>query len=215
MMTGNAQLAISQKNIGVSNDMTSSRPAVCVDIDNVIAKTDGVMRKVIHAHSMSHINLTYDDVVCFEYWTCRDKKGERFDKSEWEKIHKEFTRNYLLQILPFDNVSQYLEIISGKFDVHLATSRLDDGQEATHVWLHKHSIPYNKLHFAKEGTKHLINEQFVAAIEDDREQGYAFYSKGVIVFLLAHPWNMVGPFSPLKRVKDWDQLTSELLNLSF
>jgi len=207
-------LVNSQKNTGVSNDMTSAKPAVCVDIDNVIAKTDEVMREVIRAHSRLHVDLAYDDVVCFEYWMCRDRAGRRFDKNEWKKIHKEFTHSYLLQILPFDNIARYLKTIGGKFDVHLATSRLDDGQEATRVWLDQHSIPYRKLHFVPEGTKHLINEQFIAAIEDDREQGYAFYGKGVLVFLLAHPWNVVGPYSPLKRVEDWDRVTSELLNLA-
>lgn len=196
------------------HDMTSAKPAVCVDIDNVIAKTDKVLRKVIRAHSKLHVDLTYIDVVCFEYWMCRDSTGRRFDKSEWKKIHEEFTHNYLLQILPFDNVNRYLKTISGMFDVHLATSRLDDGQEATRMWLNQHGMPYRKLHFVPEGTKHLINEQFVAAIEDDREQGYAFYSKGVVVFLLAHPWNVIGPYSPLNRVKDWDQVTSKLLNLA-
>jgi len=205
----------SQGNIGVSNknSMNQVKPALCVDIDNVIAKTDEVMRKVIHAHSRSQVDLDYEDIVCFEYWRCRDASGRRFDKREWKRIHEEFTRNHLLKILPFDNVSHHLEIISEKFDIHLATSRLDDGQETTRVWLKQHGIPYKKLHFVLEGTKHLIDEPFVAAIEDDREQGYAFYSKSVYVFLLAHPWNTVSPHSPLKRVTDWEQLTHELLNL--
>jgi uncharacterized HAD superfamily protein len=214
---GNAQLKNSQENIGVSNNnsMKQVKPALCVDIDNVIARTDEVMRKVICAHSKSRVDLGYEDIVCFEYWKCRDETGRRFDKSEWREIHEEFTHNYLSKILPFDNVSHTLGIISEKFDIHLATSRLDDGQEATRVWLRQHGIPYKKLHFVREGTKHLIDEQFVAAIEDDREQGYAFYKKGIYVFLLAHPWNTVGPHSPLKRVTDWEKLTHELLSLPF
>jgi len=185
-----------------------------VDIDNVIAKTDEVMRKVIYEHSRSQVDLDYEDVVCFEYWKCRDGSGRRFDKSQWKKIHEEFTHNYLLKIMPFDNVAQNLGILGKKFEIHLATSRLDDGQKTTRVWLSQHDIPYKKLHFVQEGTKHLIDEPFVAAIEDDREQGYAFYSKGVHVFLLAHPWNVVGSHSPLRRVTDWELLTHELLNLS-
>ena len=194
--------------------MTSDKPPICVDIDNVIAKTDEVMRKVIRAHSRLQVGLAYEDVVCFEYWKCRDKDGRRFDNREWKKIHEEFTCNHLSKILPFDNVTPNLRTISGKFDVHLATSRLDDGRKATVGWLTQHNIPYKRLHFVKEGTKHLIDEQFVAAVEDDREQGYAFHSKGVCVFLLAHPWNTVGPHSPLKRVANWEQLTHELLNLT-
>lgn len=214
-MIGRVYPINSRKSTGASDDMSQAKPPICVDIDNVIAKTDEVMRKVIRAHSRSHVDLVYEDVVCFEYWLCRDRAGRRFDKREWTKIHREFTHNHLLQILPFDNVSHHLEIISGRFNVHLATSRLDDGQEATRVWLRQHDILYKELHFVPEGTKHLIDEQFVAAIEDDREQGYAFHTKGVYVFLLAHPWNLVGPHSPLRRVTDWEQLTYELLNLPF
>lgn len=59
-------------------------------------------------------------------------------------------------------------------------------------------------------TKHLIDAHFAVAIEDDREQGYAFHSNGVKVFLLAHPWNEVGPHSPLNRVENWEQLAEEL-----
>ena len=210
------QLINSQENTGISikNNLNQVKPALCVDIDNVIAKTDEVMRKVIYEHSRSKVKLEYEDVVCFEYWKCRDGSGQRFDKSEWKKIHQEFTHNYLLKITPFDNVARYMKILCTKYDIHLATSRLNDGQEATRLWLSQHEIPFKKLHFVQEGTKHLINENFVAAIEDDREQGYAFNSKGIRVFLLAHPWNVVGPHSPLKRVTDWEQLTHELLSLN-
>jgi uncharacterized HAD superfamily protein len=209
------QLASSQENIGVSRKsrVGQVKPAICVDIDNVIAKTDEVMRQVIRAHSSSHVDLAYQDVVCFEYWMCRDATGRRFDRCEWAEIHREFTHNHLLQILPFDNVSHHLKTISGRFNIHLATSRLDGGQEATCTWLRQHGIPYKKLHFVQEGTKHLIDEQFVAAIEDDREQGYAFYDNNIRVFLIAHPWNTVNPYSPLRRVIGWGQLIDELLNL--
>jgi len=210
---GRPKLGNSREDIGVSNDVNEVKPAICVDIDNVIAKTDVVMRQVILANSSSQVDLGYEDVVCFEYWKCRDRLGRRLDHSEWKKIHEEFTRNHLMHISPFDNISHHLESIGKKFNVHLATSRLDDGQEYTRLWLRQHSISFDKLHFVPEGTKHLIGEHFVAAVEDDREQGYAFYGKGVQVFLLAHPWNTVGPYSPLRRVVDWGQLISELFNL--
>lgn len=204
----------SLKSTGASNEMIHAKPLICVDIDNVIAKTDEVMRRVIRAHSRLQVDLSYEDVICFEYWKCRDGAGRRFGKEEWSDIHTEFTRDHLLEIAPFDKVSYYLRNIREKFAVHLATSRLKDGQANTRLWLERNQIPYDELHFATEGTKHLIDEWFVAAVEDDREQGYAFYSKGIAVFLLAHPWNTVGSHSPLRRVDNWEQLTRELLNLN-
>lgn len=189
-------------------------PAICVDIDNVIAQTDKVMRKVIRDCSGNHVDLAYDDIVCFNYWLCRDTYGRRFDKSEWRKIHEEFTRAHLLRILPFDNVKDHLKCIGEKFDVHLATSRLVEGQEQTLVWLSQHQIPYCELHYVRQGEKHLINHHFVAAIDDDREQGYAFNYRGVRTFILAHPWNHISPYSPLRRVANWEELTREILNLT-
>lgn len=189
--------------------------AICIDIDNVIARTDEVMRQVIREHSKDHIDLAYEDVVCFDYWMCRDAIGRRFDKREWAKIHEEFTRHHLLRIEPFDNVMEHLERIAERFDIHLATSRLPKGWKHTLQWLKKHEIPYSEIHQVNHGGKHLIGQSFVAAIEDDREQAYAFYSKGVRGFLLAHPWNHIGPHSPLSRLANWGELAGEILALKF
>ena len=188
-------------------------PAICVDIDNVIARTDEVMRQVIREYSKDGVDLAYDDVVCFDYWMCRDALGRQLDKSEWKAIHEEFTRNHLLRISPYDNVKEHIARIGERFEVHLATSRLPEGRPQALVWLRNHEIPYRALHFVSHGEKHLINQQFVAVVEDDREQGYAFHTKGVRVFLLAHPWNHVGPHSLLKRIPSWQDLMGELLGL--
>ena len=188
--------------------------AICVDIDNVVARTDEVMREVIRDCSKDHVDLSYEDVVCFDYWMCREAFGRRFDKSEWKTIHMEFTRNHLLRISPIDNISDHLQLILQRFDVHLVTSRLKEGEEHTLEWLKIHHIPYTELHFVKHGEKHLIKHSFVAAIEDDREQGIAFYARGVTVFLLAHPWNQVGTYSPLIRVANWEELTGTILSLT-
>ena len=40
--------------------------SICIDIDNVIAKTDEVLRSVIQTHSRHGVDLRYEDVVCFD-----------------------------------------------------------------------------------------------------------------------------------------------------
>ena len=100
------------------------RGSICIDIDNVIAKTDEVMRSVIRAHSRRGVDLQYEDVVCFDYWLCRDSQGRRIDRNEWDLIHREFTFNYLSRISPVDGVQEYLQRLAKWFDVHLTTSRL-------------------------------------------------------------------------------------------
>jgi len=189
------------------------RPAICLDIDNVIGATDSVMRGVIRDHSTTQVDLSYEDVVCFDYWLCRDRAGRRITREEWGIIHEAFTHHYLPRIVPYEGVKAHLERLIDRLEIHLATSRLKDGWSETIDWLSRHQIPYTELHFVNHGEKHLIDHPFLAAVEDDREQAYAFYSKGIEVFLLAHPWNIIGPCSPLNRVAGWPELTRKILSL--
>lgn len=189
------------------------KPAICIDVDNVIALTDKVMREVIRSVSNSAVDLDYEDVVCFEYWKCRDKSGKKFDREEWHKIHQVFTLDHLLRIAPVPGVGQYLAQLGEHFAIHLATARLEEGRSATIEWLSGNNIPYDEVHFVQSGTKHLIQVPFVAGIEDEREQGYTFFSKGIEAFILAHPWNHLGQHSPLQRVQNWAELTPKILSL--
>jgi hypothetical protein len=75
-----------------------------------------------------------------------------------------------------------------------------------------HQIPYDALHFVKHGEKHRLPIEFAFAIEDDREQAYAFYFVGVPSIVLSWPWNVVGPHSPLIRLPDWGAIVKHLLN---
>ena len=44
-----------------------SREGLCVDIDNVVAATDEVMRCVIREYTRGRVDLSYEDVVEFDY----------------------------------------------------------------------------------------------------------------------------------------------------
>ena len=90
-------------------------PSICIDLDNVIAKTDEVMREIIHQISAEDVDLKYEDVVCFEYWKCRDRRGRRISRAEWNNVHQEFTRNHLMRIQPFKNINKHLELIVQRF----------------------------------------------------------------------------------------------------
>lgn len=190
------------------------KPIICVDIDNVIGATDTVMREAIRDHSVERVTLDYEDVICFEYWACRDRAGRKIANiAEWHKIHAAFTTSYLSKISVYDGVQSHLERLLERFEIHIATSRLEHGKSLTLQWLSEHRVPYTELHFVNHGEKHLIDRPFLAAVEDDREQGYAFYSRGVQTFLLAHPWNLIGPHSPLMRINDWNGLADRLAKI--
>jgi 5'(3')-deoxyribonucleotidase len=184
---------------------------ICVDIDNVLARTDEVMREVIRLCSKDEVDLRYEDIIEFDYWNCVDRNGRCFARTEWENIHTEFTRKYIPCIQPFNGVQEYLRKLSDKFEIHVATSRLSEGYTATKDWLVAHNIPFTELHFVGHRKKHLIPKAFFAAIEDDRTQAEFFHDRGVRAFLLGHPWNVIEASSPLIRVDEWPTLVAKLL----
>jgi len=189
------------------------KPPICVDIDNVIARTDEVMREVIKVCSKDQVDLRYEDIIDFDYWNCVDRYGRSFDQTDWHNIHLEFTRNHIPRIQPFDNVREHLLKISEEFEIHVATSRLPEGRVTTREWLSTHKIPFTELHFVEHRKKHLLVKPFVAAIEDDRIQAESFHELGVRAFLLAHPWNVLQPGSEITRVGQWPALVGRLFDI--
>ena len=65
----------------------------CIDIDNVIARTDEVMRRVISDFTGGRVALEYDDIVTFNYHECRGPNGNRITKEEWKQIHNQFSES--------------------------------------------------------------------------------------------------------------------------
>lgn len=195
--------------------MTGPTIRYCIDIDNVIAQTDRVMRRVIAKFTKGRVRLTYEDVVEFNYHECKDKQGNRISKKQWNQVHNFFSEpRYLRAIEPMPEAIYGLRRLAKHGTIHLATSRIRKARRATVVWLDKHGLPDHQLHFLKHGEKHLSLQPFTAAVEDDYEQAKAFGKSGTPCFLIRHPWNMTKP--PTKNVEwvdDWKELTKRLLRL--
>lgn len=188
----------------------STGRAICVDIDNTIADTDPVLRRVIRRVSHDRVRLAHEDVVCYEYWRCRDSRGHRLTPREWRKVVEEFHRERLEEIAPFPGIVDHLAQLGELFKVHLATSRDLAGARSTEAWLRRHGIPHDRLHFVRPGEKHRIPFAFDYAIEDDREQAYAFVARGVPAIILGRPWNHVGPSSLVERLPSWSAIVARL-----
>jgi uncharacterized HAD superfamily protein len=189
-------------------------PALCFDIDNVIAQTDEVMRQVIDDYTGSWVKLSYEHVVEFNYYEVKDADGYGITRDEWREIHDRFSEpRYLLAIQPYPGVQRHLRKLGEKFELHLATSRLLRARRATIEWLEMHHIPAHDLHFLKHGQKHVSLGTFTAAVEDDYQQAVAFAQAGTPCYLLAHPWNKTKPATKdVHWVKDWDELVAKLLS---
>jgi len=189
--------------------------SICIDVDNVIARTDEVMRQVIHDFTGGRVNLEYNHVVEFDYFKCKDRSGENITKSDWKKIHECFSEpRYLWKIQPWPDVQRHLERLSEEFAIHLATSRLPKARRTTIEWLENHDFPSHDLHFLKHGDKHIALGQFTAAVEDHYEQAVGFARSGTPCFILEHPWNRDKPkIKNLIWVKTWEELSRQLLAL--
>lgn len=187
---------------------------LCVDVDNVVAQTDEVMRGIIREFSSAKVDLQYEDITCFDYWQCKDSQGRQFSRDEWPSIHCKFSEPHnILAIKPYPNVQVYLKQLAARYEIHLVTSRLPMAQEATIQWLAEHKFPAHILHFVNHREKHLLPIKFQAAIDDDREQARIFASLGVRAFLLAQTWNVIDDSTPIVRMNSWAELVLALLGL--
>ena len=187
--------------------------AICLDIDNVIARTDEVMRRVIFDFTGGRVKHEYNHIVEFDYHRCKDANGSSISVEEWKRIHDLFSEpRYLWQIQPEPGVQTALTLISEKFDIHLATSRLPKARRTTIEWLDNYNFPSHDLHFLKHGEKHMSLGKFAAAVEDHYEQAVEFARAGTPAFLLQHPWNRGKPNEVNVRwVDGWEKLTEALL----
>jgi uncharacterized HAD superfamily protein len=184
----------------------------CIDIDNVIAQTDEVLRRVIKDFTKGRVQLTYEDIVTFNYYECRDARGNQITEQEWKDVHDLFSEHkYLMQIRPMPGAIDGLRRIAERGTVHLVTTRLRKGRKATFEWLDVHAFPDHDLHFLKHGEKHLSLRPFTAAVDDDYEQARAF-ARETRCFLIRHPWNRSGALiRNVEWVDSWKELIGRLL----
>jgi cytidine deaminase len=187
---------------------------LCLDIDNVLARTDEVMRRVIREVTKGRVNYEYEHIHQFNYYDCDDAEGEKLDRKQWKEVHEQFSEAEVIsKIEPYANVQDHLTRLAHSFELHFATARLPKAREATVSWLERHRFPSHSLHFLSHGEKHLSLGRFFASVEGDRTQAEAFARAGIHSFLLAHPWNEISDGSLLHRYPSWEEIGSAILRL--
>jgi uncharacterized HAD superfamily protein len=155
--------------------MANGKNRFCIDIDNVIARTDEVIRKIIREFTKERVCLAYEDIKRFNYTECRDAHGHQITESEWQQVHILFSQpDELAAVLPMTGAESALRALEEYGGIHFATSRLPKARKATVEWLETHKFPEHNLHFLKHGKKHEVLKGFTAAIEDDYDQAVEF-----------------------------------------
>jgi len=195
------------------NTSQTSLGRICIDIDNVIAETDSVIRALISETTQGRVNLEYKDITTFNYWECVDSQGNSISKSEWKVVHNQFSKPKIIHsIKPYVGVQDILKRIQESYIIHFATARLPAARAATINWLENHDFPSHDIHFLKHGEKHLSLGIFDLSVEDDPDQARAFAESGVgLNFILSHPWNAhITKTNNLSPVNDWADIEKHL-----
>jgi uncharacterized HAD superfamily protein len=192
--------------------MAKKRPKLCVDIDNVIARTDEVIRGLILNSTGGRVRLRYEDVKEFNYYECQDADGNCITKEEWDSIHQMFaTPDVLWTVAPDPKAIIALRQLISILEIHVVTSRLPKGQDATLEWLKRHRVPYDIVNFVGHRQKHASTEAFFAAIEDDYGQAVEFAKIRVPCLLIRHPWNATkAPIHHVEWVAEWQEAVAIL-----
>ena len=193
--------------------MGSTRLLVCVDIDNTIADTDHVLRRLIQEVTLGRVKLSHSDVTHYEYWRCPDPEGQRLAKDEWHRVLSRFNSEGISEVEPFHEVVPSFNRLRDVYEIHLVTSRDPSTKDATTTWLRNWGIPYEGLHFARHREKHQIQFSFASAVDDDLEQAVAFSRIGVPAIVLSQPWNQTTEAAAVSRLPNWAAISSRLLSL--
>ncbi len=188
----------------------------CIDIDNTVACSDKIMRRVISTYSSGRVQLKYDDIVTFNYYECLDRRGNHITEKEWKEIHVLWSeRKNVMSIQPMPGAVDALRRLAKYGTIHLATSRLRVARAATAEWLDSHDFPDHELHFLKHGKKHSSLRSFAAAVEDYYEQAVDFAALGTPSFLIRHPWNQDRePVDGVQWVENWEELIEYLMDIT-
>lgn len=183
-----------------------SRIVIAVDLDNVIADSDRVIRSIIHR--ISGVHLTQADIRCYDYHKVLAARG--FELSEALRIEHEALETFHTQAAPDVTVVQgaqqgMSQLVSIGWHPVIVTSRPASSAEATRDWLRTKEISYKSILFTED--KAQTGSRWTILVEDAPHHATAASEAGVSVVLVDYPWNQgVGPSANIRRVGDWSEI---------
>jgi uncharacterized HAD superfamily protein len=178
------------------------RPVVGVDLDNVLADTDTVIRQLIAERY--GIVLQRRDIVEFDYWLCG------ITREQTDEVLRLFHEGECAKALPTEQSASALQVLRTRYEIWILTARPQLAQQATEHWLQQHGLEFDRL--IHDGKKLAHSEELAVAIEDHRETAYGFARAGVRTFLFDYPWNQPTDSEPsnLLRINGWHEIVDLL-----
>ena len=177
---------------------SGSKPPFGVDLDNVLALTDPLIRHLIE--EMYGVRLLQADIKHFDYCRCG------ITNEQEKQVFARFHEGECARVAPVDEAIAALRTLAEDFEICIITGRPFDTKKLTLEWLSKNDVPYTSIDFLKQ--KWLSSVEFTAFVEDHRETAYLMASRGVMSFLMNYPWNQPNPADParVERVNSWQEV---------
>ena len=151
-----------------------------VDIDNVLADTDSVVRKIIR--DLYDVPSTPDDITAWDYSSSLpiSAKQERF---VIDKLHREF----LPSIQVVSGASFVMSHLSRLAPIWIITARPEWSRPETEKWLTDAGIHYDTLVFSTKKSESSVPAIFF--VDDNPRTANQLIVKSIKTLLMDRPWN--------------------------
>jgi 5'(3')-deoxyribonucleotidase len=173
-----------------------AKDIIGVDLDNTIAKTDTVIREIIHDYLS--IGSGREDIFDWSYG-----KSLNFSIEQEKEVFEKFHQNQINKLSVIEGAYEGLDWLTKFFTVWIITQRPLSTYFPTRSWLRNKKIKYDTLIFSKRKEKYFPKLRFL--IEDNLATAIKFSETEKKVFLIDAPWNREENRN-LIRVRDWGEI---------
>jgi len=190
--------------------VAGNQAVIAMDLDNVIADSDRVIRGIIHR--ISGVHLTQDDIRFYDYHKVLVSRGIEISEAlriEHEALETFHTRASM-DVNPVHGAQQGMSQLesSGWLPV-IVTSRPASSANATKDWLREKEIPYHSILFTED--KAQKGSRWKILVEDAPHHALAASEAGVYVVLVDYPWNRgICRSENIHRVGGWSEIVDAI-----
>ena len=174
-----------------------------VDIDDVIADTERVVRQ--HLNARYGLRLRREDVTDFSL-----EKLAGLSPGDVQAFLEDFHRSGgYRSMAPIPGAREALTRLAARHRIVLVTARPEETRPDTEAWLAEHGIPYHALIFSNGAGKHGL-QPYDRFVEDRPAFALELAEAGVPVLLFDAPWNRRVAHPRIRRVRDWQEALRHL-----
>lgn len=192
--------------------MKNKKMKIGIDIDEVVVEFFKEYLKLFNERFEK--NLVLDDILKFEIWEFTDvsKEDALSLAEEFNSSDNFFKMNFV------DDSKESLFKINENFDIHFITSRPENLNEKTKIFLKSHFKEMDfDLHFSggvwndRKSKSQICKElEIPVLIEDRRKYALECAQEGIKVLLLDKSWNQNCEHENIICVKDWNEIMKEI-----